>query len=345
MTDDRRQDLAVMEVVLPGGDVQVSAKFFEEELGFRLWTIYPADDPQVAILQYGDARVRLDASIPLTPTELKILGPSERKAVLAPNGTRVSFESLDPWPDRPTPAPILTYTPPPARAEDWIVGRAGMLYRDLIPSRWGGHCIASHIRIPDAGPVPDQVHFHRVTFQMIFCLHGWVRLVYQDQGEPFTMKAGDCVLQPPEIRHRVLEASAGLEVLEVSLPAEHPTHFDAKMSLPNGPPIRGREYNGQTFVLHKSEDVPDQEEVDIGFNAATKGAFAVFLHRMADGSNKTWQSTDRGKLLFGLMGEGQLITDSETAYSIAKNAAVALPPGISATVKAGSRLHILEVPL
>jgi hypothetical protein len=36
----------------------------------------------------------------------------------------------------------------------WVIGRAGMRYRDLIPGRLGGSIIASHIRILDAGPVP-----------------------------------------------------------------------------------------------------------------------------------------------------------------------------------------------
>ena len=88
-------------------------------------------------------------------------------------------------------------------------GRAGMLYRDLIPSRLGGRYIASHITIPDGGPVADWVHFHRIALQMIFVRRGWVRVVYEDQGEPFVMNAGDMVLQPPEIRHRVLESSPG----------------------------------------------------------------------------------------------------------------------------------------
>jgi quercetin dioxygenase-like cupin family protein len=43
------------------------------------------------------------------------------------------------------------------------------------------------------------------------------------QGAPFVMRAGDCVLQPPGIKHRVLESSAGLEVIEVACPAEHET--------------------------------------------------------------------------------------------------------------------------
>ena len=97
-------------------------------------------------------------------------------------------------------------------------GRAGMLYRDLIPGRLGGRYIASHITIPEGGPVADWVHFHRIALQMIFVRRGWVRVVYEDQGEPFVMNAGDLVLQPPEIRHRVLESSPGLEVVEISAP-------------------------------------------------------------------------------------------------------------------------------
>ena len=64
----------------------------------------------------------------------------------------------------------------------WVIGRAGMHYRDLIPSRLGGSIIASHIRIPGGGPVPDMVHFHSVGFQLIYCYKGWVDLVYEDQG-------------------------------------------------------------------------------------------------------------------------------------------------------------------
>ena len=44
-----------------------------------------------------------------------------------------------------------------------------MQYRDLIPSRLDGSIIASHIRIPDGGPVPELVHYHTVGFQLIYC--------------------------------------------------------------------------------------------------------------------------------------------------------------------------------
>ena len=76
------------------------------------------------------------------------------------------------------------------------VGRAAMHYRDLLPARQGGRFIASHITIPDGGPVPDYVHHHRIRFQVIYCRRGWVRVVYEDQGPPFVLEAGDCVLQP-----------------------------------------------------------------------------------------------------------------------------------------------------
>ena len=75
-----------------------------------------------------------------------------------------------------------------------------MYYRDLIPGRYGGRFIASHIRIPAGGPVPDYVHHHSVEFQLIFCVNGWVRVAYEDQGEPMVLNPGDCFLQPPHIR-------------------------------------------------------------------------------------------------------------------------------------------------
>jgi hypothetical protein len=66
--------------------------------------------------------------------------------------------------------------------DPWVIGRAGMQYRDLLPGRLGGGIMASHIRIPKGGPVPDMVHYHTIGFQLIFCYKGWVKLVYEDQG-------------------------------------------------------------------------------------------------------------------------------------------------------------------
>ena len=60
-----------------------------------------------------------------------------------------------------------------------------MQHRNLIHGRLGGRLIASHIRIPNGGRVADYVHHHHVRIQMINCYKGWVRVVYEDQGEPF----------------------------------------------------------------------------------------------------------------------------------------------------------------
>jgi quercetin dioxygenase-like cupin family protein len=161
-----------------------------------------------------------------------------------------------------------------------------MRYRDLIPDRQGGRYIASHIRIDDGGPVPDYVHFHAIQLQLIYCYKGWVRVVYEDQGEPFVMHAGECVLQPPGIRHRVLEASSGLEVIEVAAPAIHATHVEHELALPT-PVLRpDREHGGQRFVRHlpvAAHFTPDRitglDACELGIAAATSGLAAAHVLR------------------------------------------------------------------
>ena len=188
--------------------------------GFRLDVIYPADEPATALLTKGDeaVRVRVPAAPPL-PDGLPAFRPEF----------------------------VLTRAVTSAGQ-----GRAGMLYRDLIPGRLGGRYIASHITIPEGGPVADWVHYHRVALQVIVVRRGWVRVVYEDQGEPFVMNESDLVLQPPLIRHRVLESSPGLEVVELSAPALHETFADHKLELPNGENPQ-RRFAGQRFLRHVAD--------------------------------------------------------------------------------------------
>jgi quercetin dioxygenase-like cupin family protein len=131
---------------------------------------------------------------------------------------------------------------------DWVQGRAGMEYRDLIPDRLAGKVIASHIRLAKGGAVDDYVHYHKVEFQMIHCIKGRIRVVYEDQGEPFWLEPGDWVIQPPEIRHRVLECDARSEVIELSMPAVHETWVDHDITLPTVDYRPDREFSGQRFV-------------------------------------------------------------------------------------------------
>lgn len=167
----------------------------------------------------------------------------------------------------------------------WEVGRAEMLYRDLVPGRDGGRLIASHIRIPTGGPVPDYVHFHTVRFQIIYCWRGWVRVVYQDQGPPFVLEAGDCVLQPPRIRHRVLECSPGLEVIEVASPAEHATAADPELALPTAWLRPDRLFEGQRFHRHRMAGAGWERRGaldwrDLGIAEATGGVVSAGVARV-----------------------------------------------------------------
>ncbi len=131
---------------------------------------------------------------------------------------------------------------------NWVIGRVGMLYRDLTPGEFKGKAIASHIRLPFEGEVPDYVHYHKVVFQVIYCLKGRIKVVYEDQGPPFWLETGDCVLQPPEIRHRVLECTAGAEVIEIASPVEHQTSVEREMALPTSSVRPDRTFSGQRFV-------------------------------------------------------------------------------------------------
>jgi quercetin dioxygenase-like cupin family protein len=141
----------------------------------------------------------------------------------------------------------------------WIPGRAGMEYRDLITARLD--VAVSHIRLTSGGPVPDYVHYHNVDFQLIYCLTGRIRVVYEDQGEPFWLESGDCVVQPSGIRHRVLECTGGSEVVEVSMPAEHETWVEHEITLPTSSVQPDRLYQNRPFIYKRSMSVGEFREL------------------------------------------------------------------------------------
>ena len=97
---------------------------------------------------------------------------------------------------------------------------------------------------------------HRASDDLV--RSGWVRVVYEDEGEPFVMEAGDLVLQPPLIRHRVLESSPGLEVIEISAPALHETFADHELK-PAQLKSAGPDASvGQRFLRHVRRDAVDR---------------------------------------------------------------------------------------
>jgi len=106
--------------------------------------------------------------------------------------------------------------------------RSFMEYRDLgIEQATHGQFRAHVIRINQAaGGVHDLhttgLHQHLCDFQMFYVLKGWIKFVYEGEGEQ-TFHAGDCVLQPAGIVHNELDCSDDLEVLEIYSPAIHKT--------------------------------------------------------------------------------------------------------------------------
>jgi quercetin dioxygenase-like cupin family protein len=232
----------------------------------------------------------------------------------------------------------------------WYVGRAGMQYRDLIPGRLGGRFIASHIRIPDGGETQDYVHYHRARFQVIYCKTGWARLVYEDQGPPFLLEAGDCVLQPPEIRHRVLESSAGLEVIEVACPAEYETSADTETPLPTREVLPERLFGGQRFLRHRACEaswgpwrLDGFEARDTGVAGATNGLAATRVVR----SNSAARAPAEGhadELLFLFILRGEIGIDSRKGnHQLMAGAICVIPAGMDYTLNAGAGLEMLEV--
>jgi quercetin dioxygenase-like cupin family protein len=235
----------------------------------------------------------------------------------------------------------------------WYVGRAGMQYRDLIPGRLGGRFIASHIRIPDGGETPDYVHYHKALFQMIYCKAGWARVVYEDQGPPFALEAGDCVLQPPEIRHRVLESSAGLEVIEVACPAEYETCADNELGLPTRDVLPERIFGGQRFVRHRAREakwgpwrLDGFESRDTGVAAATNGLAGA---RVVKSNSAITAMVDGhvGELLFLFILQGELgiNTSGHGNHQLLAGDSCVIPAGVDYTLKAGAGLEMLEVSL
>ncbi len=352
MTDTRA------EIRLPTSELRNDLAFFTKVLNMRLDMIYPADNPEVAVFTGHGLRLRIEKGAAEPPGTIRILtaDPDDfaggERVLTAPNGTRIEIDALNP----PLVLPKTEHAFVVRRLADqapWVIGRAGMLYRDLVPSRLGGAMIASHIRIPDGGPVPDMVHFHKVGFQLIFCIRGWVDVVYEDQGGPIRLHPGDCFIQPPEIRHRVLEASDGIEVIEIGVPAEHVTEIDHEMVLPTGQLRRAREWQGQRFVHNAGASgdfrpfrLPGFVARDTTINANTKGVASVMVAK-PDGGETRW-TIHRGDILFTFVMKGSMVLEGEgkDPFTLQAGDAFVIPPGLRTRYSAVSGdLELLEVSL
>ncbi len=346
------------EIRLPSADPQGDLAFYMGTLGMRLETIFPADDPRVAVVAGHGLRLRLERGAPEDPGTIRIETDDPAfaggaRSLTAPNGTRVEIAPLSP--PLVIPKPETAFMTRHLRdGAPWVIGRAGMNYRDLIPTRLGGTIIASHIRIPGGGEVPDMVHYHTVGFQLIFCYRGWVEVLYEDQGDDvIRLEAGDCVTQPPEIRHRVCRASPDIEVIEIGVPAEHITTIDHEMTLPNGRGDPAREWQGQRFVHHvraraRWQDfrVPGFTCRDTGVAAGTKDVAGVQVARYRGGTPPRLRHD--AEILFDFVMEGsmRIEVDGHAPQRLEAGDAFVTPPGLGCRWSdCSDDLELLEVSL
>lgn len=328
-----------------------------ENVGFLLEVIYPADAPRVARLSGFGVHVCLDTEstdgalvfgLHSLPEPVRLSAGVELQPVDYIKGP-VSFTHIEgtvPAADTFLASKFedkLVHT----AGGDWGVGRAGMYYRDLIPERHGGRVIASHIRIDEPGPVPDYVHHHDIRFQMIYCRRGRVEVVYEDQGEAFWMSEGDCVLQPPNIRHRVLASNDGLEVVEIASPAEHPTYIEHEMELPTGTIDIARNFGGQRFSFDRAADTPwiaaenGWQRRVTGIGRATGGIGFVQVLRGCVDTDPLRGSHEGDLCLFFVLSGSATLDCGDKTYELGIDDSVAVPRNVPWTLTA--RTDDLEV--
>ena len=346
------------EIRLPTNELRDDIPFYTKVLGMRMDMIYPADDPQVAVFSGHGLRLRIEKGASESPGTIRILTDDPaaladgQRHLTAPNGTRVEIDDLNP----PLVLPATEHAFVVRRMADqapWVIGRAGMNYRDLVPSRLGGAMIASHIRIPGGGPVPDMVHFHKVGFQLIFCVNGWVDVLYEDQGGMRRLTSGDCFIQPPEIRHRVCESGDDVEVIEIGVPAEHITEIDHAMTLPTPQARPDREWDGQRFVHSLAADgvfkpfrLPGFEARDTTIDANTRGVASVMVAR-PNGQPTAW-TRHSGDILFTYVMAGGMVLEGEgkDPFALEKGDGFVIPPGMATRYADPTPdLQLLEVTL
>jgi quercetin dioxygenase-like cupin family protein len=343
---------------LPTQELRDDIPFYTNVLKMRMDMIYPADDPTIAVFSGHGLRLRIEKGAEEEPGTLRILTDdpdgfaSGQRHLTAPNGTKVEIEELNP----PVVLPPVQHSFVVRRLADqapWVIGRAGMHYRDLVPDRLGGAMIASHIRIPDGGPVPDMVHYHKVGFQLIFCVNGWVDVLYEDQGGMRRLNAGDCFIQPPEIRHRVCEASDDLQVIEIGVPADHVTEIDHEMALPTLYERPEREWDGQRFVHNLAEGaawvpfrLPGFECRDTTIAANTKDVAGVQVVRRGQGTPQ-WSCHD-ADIHFTFVMKGTMLLEGEerAPFPLEAGDAFVIPPGMKTRyAEPSDDIELLEVTL
>jgi mannose-6-phosphate isomerase-like protein (cupin superfamily) len=98
-------------------------------------------------------------------------------------------------------------------------------YRDLGLKDATNGMVQAHVIefVPPCRPEEvSKLHYHDVEFQMVYVLDGWIK-TQMEGHDGMVMRAGSCWIQPPRIKHKVLDYSDDCRVLEIVLPADFET--------------------------------------------------------------------------------------------------------------------------
>ena len=152
--------------------------------------------------------------------------PARKATARRPMGRPPSRAKAKAKPQSKSKRPAQRFTVSHPQETDFAGGlRRYAKYRDLgISAATAGMVQAHVIRfVPPCIPAEvSKLHFHDVEFQMVYVLKGWIKTELAGQGA-VTMRTGSCWIQPPRIKHRVLDYSDDCEVLEIVLPADFKT--------------------------------------------------------------------------------------------------------------------------
>ena len=95
----------IAEIRLPTAELRDDIPFFTKTLKMRLDSIYPADDPQVAVFSGHGLRVRVENGATEPPGTIRILTDDPdafaegQRVLTAPNGTRLKRDHTESWVD------------------------------------------------------------------------------------------------------------------------------------------------------------------------------------------------------------------------------------------------------
>jgi mannose-6-phosphate isomerase-like protein (cupin superfamily) len=154
----------------------------------------------------------------------------------------------------------------------------------------------------------------------------------------------------------VLESSAGLEVIEVTSPAEHETFVDHHLELPTTTVDQARHFGGQRFVHHRAAEAQWQPWRAVGFEcreagigAATDGLaeVRVVVPRRAPADRAAFAGHD-GQWLFWYVvaGETETRVGAGDATRLERGDALTVPAETEYALTAWSDdLELLEITL